>query len=33
MNSPQDKPANRKTRSLTFELVEQLGAEIQNGTL
>jgi len=33
MNSPQDKPANRKTRSLAFELVEQLGAEIQNGTL
>lgn len=29
----QTSPEKRKTRSLTFELVEQLGAEIQNGSL
>lgn len=33
MNSPASPPETRKTRSLTFELVDQLGAEIQNGAL
>jgi DNA-binding FadR family transcriptional regulator len=33
MNNPQAAPEKRKTRSLTFELVEQLSTEIQNGTL
>ena len=33
MNSQPSSPAKRKTRSLTFELVEQLSAEIQKGTL
>ena len=33
MNSPASLPEKRKTRSLTFELVEQLSAEIQTGVL
>lgn len=33
MNSQASSPEKRKTRSLTFELVEQLSAEIQKGTL
>jgi DNA-binding FadR family transcriptional regulator len=33
MNSPTSHQDKRKTRSLTFELVDQLGAEIHNGTL
>jgi GntR family transcriptional regulator, transcriptional repressor for pyruvate dehydrogenase complex len=33
MNTPQAAPEKRKSRSLTFELVDQLGTEIQNGTL
>jgi DNA-binding FadR family transcriptional regulator len=33
MNSPTTAPENRKTRSLAFELVDQIGAEIQKGTL
>ena len=33
MNSPQVAPEKRKSRSLTFELVDQLSSEIQNGTL
>lgn len=33
MNSLVTAPENRKTRSLTFELVEQLSAEMQTGTL
>jgi DNA-binding FadR family transcriptional regulator len=33
MNLPQAAPEKRKSRSLAYALVEQLGAEIQNGTL
>jgi DNA-binding FadR family transcriptional regulator len=33
MHSPHATPEKRKTRSLTFELVDQLSTEIQNGTL
>jgi DNA-binding FadR family transcriptional regulator len=33
MNNPLNHPEKRKTRSLTFELVDQLSAEMQNGTL
>lgn len=33
MNSQPATPEKRKTRSLTFELVDQLSTEIQNGTL
>ncbi len=33
MNTLSSTSPKRKTRSLTFELVEQLGAEIQNGSL
>jgi len=33
MNSQPSSPEKRKTRSLTFELVDQLSAEIQNGVL
>jgi DNA-binding FadR family transcriptional regulator len=33
MNTPQAEPEKRKTRSLTSELVDQLSAEIQTGTL
>ena len=33
MNSPTSLPEKRKTRSLTFELVDQLSAEIQTGVL
>jgi GntR family transcriptional repressor for pyruvate dehydrogenase complex len=33
MNTPPSATPKRKSRSLTFELVEQLSAEIQNGSL
>jgi hypothetical protein len=33
MNSPTASTEKRKTRSLTFELVDRLSAEIQAGTL
>ena len=33
MNTPEVAPEKRKSRSLTYELVDQLSADIQNGSL